>query len=218
MPIIFGNVAAPSTSSAADGSNLAAIQGKQGDLLVSEVHGKYYTQAYRGNVYWGSAAATGLITTIFSNTTYVGFLLWNQSTTKNLSLISCAQGVILATTTVAAIGHCWLVAGPAIGTAVSAFTSITATRGAAATPAVTGQGASVALVGGGATLGTAFAWGRSNGMSLGTETTAIVHQLMKEDFDGTTIVPPGNLMAVLAASAAQGGTLLQSAVWEEAPI
>lgn len=216
MTQISGVVNAPSNTSAADGTaNLPVLQGKQQDLIVSELHGPQFTQNYRGNVYWASAAVTGIVTTIFSNTTYVGLLLWNQSTNKLLVPLRATQGRILAATTVCAFGSAYVNAGTALGTPISAFTTITATRGPANNPAVTGQGNSVALVGGGATLGTAFAWGRANGFAAGTETTAIVEQAYVEEFNGNTIIPPGTCMAVFAASAAQGGTWVPSVVWEE---
>lgn len=219
MPVEYGAVGAPSSTSAADGSNQPFLQGKQGEPIYAKLHGDAYTQTYRGNVFWGAAAATGLVTTIFSNTTYVGLLLWNQSTNKNLVPIRATQGRILAATTVCAFGHSYIAgAGSGLGTPVSAFTSITATRGQCNNPGVTGQGSSVALVGGGATLGTAFTWGRSNGFAVGTETTAIVEGAMVEDFNGNLIVPPGTIMAVFAATAAQGGTWAGSIVWEEVPV
>lgn len=222
MPVIQTSVNAPSNVSAAVASNPPVLGGRQSEMIVSELHGKYYTQSYNGNAFWASAAATGLITTIFSNTTYVGLLLWNpQGSGKNLVPIRAVQGRILAATTVAAWGHSFLLnAGAGVGTAapLSAFTAITATRGPANNPGVTGQGASVALVGGGATFTTALAWGRANGFSEGTNTTAVVDQVISEDFDGSLIIPPGTLMAVLAASAAQGGTWLPSILWEETPL
>lgn len=221
MPVMYGAVGAPSTTSAADGTNLPALQGKQGELIVNELHGKYYTQSYRGNMFWASAAASGIITTIFSNTTYVGLLLWNpQGSGKNLVPVRAAQGRILAATTVCGFGHSYLLnAGAGVGTAapISAFTAITATRGPCNNPGLTGQASSVALVGGGASFTTALAWGRSNGFAAGTETTAIVEQAFSEDFDGNVIIPPGTLMAVFAATAAQGGTWVPSIVWEEVP-
>ncbi len=216
MTQISGAVNAPSNTSAPDGTtNLPFLQGKQQELIDSKLHGDNYTQNYRGNVFWASAAVTGIVTTAYSNTTYVGLLLWNQSTNKLLVPIRAVQGRILAATTVCAFGSCFVVAGSALGTPISAFTTITATRGQANNPAVTGQGSSVALVGGGATLGTAFAWGRANGFAAGTETTAVVEQAYVEEFNGNTIIPPGTCMAVFAASAAQGGTWVPSIVWEE---
>mgnify|MGYP001584487003 FL=1 len=78
-------VQAPSSSSFADGAKPVAIAGKQGDLLVSEMHGKYYNQNQRGNLYYASNAAAGAAFSIFSNTTFVGLALWNpQGSGKNL--------------------------------------------------------------------------------------------------------------------------------------
>ena len=163
MPVEFGAVGAPSSTSAADGTNLPVLQGKQGEFVTAELHGPNYTQTYRGNVYYASAAATGIVTTIFSNGTYVGLLIWNpQGSGKNLVPIRAAQGRILAATTVAAWGHAYLAnAGAGVGTAapVSALTAITATRGPCNNPGVTGQGNSVALVGGGVLLALAVGGG-----------------------------------------------------------
>jgi hypothetical protein len=222
MPVDYVTVGPPTSPSNSDTQTAPWLGGKQGDGIVSELNGKYYTDAYRGNVFWASAAATGIVTTIFSNGTYVGLLLWNpQGSGKNLVPIRAAQGRILAATTVCAWGHSFLInAGAAVGTAapLSAFTAITATRGPANNPGLTGQGNSVALVGGGATFTTALAWGRSNGMSEGTNSTAVVDQVLTEDFDGNLVIPPGTLMAVFAATAAQGGTWVPSIVWAEKPL
>lgn len=220
MTAVSGSVQAPSNTSIPDNTTTATmLQGKQAEQIYAKLHGDSYTQAYRGNVFWASAAATGIVTTIFSNTTYVGLLLWNQSTNKNLVPIRAMQGRILAATTVCGFGSCFIAgAGQGLGTPVSAFTAITATRGSAANPGLAGQGASVALVGGGATLGTAFAWGLANGMAAGTETTAIVEQVYVQEFQGSVIVPPGSVMAVFAATAAQGGTWVPSCIWEEVPV
>ena len=223
MTVASGVVQAPSNTSAPDGTQgLPFLQGKQNEIIDSRLHGDNYTQNYRGNVFWGSAAVTGIITTIFSNTTYVGLLLWNpQGSGKNLVPIRAVQGRILAATTVCSFGSCYLLnAGAGVATAapLSAFTAITATRGAANNPGLAGQGASVALLGGGATLTTALVWGRANGFAAGTETTAIVEQPYVEEFNGNTIIPPGTLMAVFAATAAQGGTWVPSIIWEETPL
>ena len=126
MPILFGQVGAPSTTSASDGSNLPALQGKQGDLVVSELHGKYYTQSYRGNSYWGSTAAAGVTLTIVTATTNVGLILWNpQGSGKNAALIATTITPTTAMTTAAGYGYGIVLnagAGVATGAPFSAFT------------------------------------------------------------------------------------------------
>jgi len=224
MPILFGQVGAPSSSSASDGSNLPALQGKQGDIIVSELHGKYFTQNYRGNLYYGASAAAGLALSIFSNTTFVGLMLWNpQGSGKLLSVVRYMVGVnAIGTTALASFGYAFLLnAGAGVATAapISAFTAITATRGACNNPASQAQGQSVALLGGGATLTTAMTWGRNSsfGSGTGAATVSTLNSGGIEEFDGAMIVPPGTVLAFTSA-VLDGGTYTQSAIWEELPL
>jgi hypothetical protein len=225
MPIIFGNVAPPSSSSAADGTNLPFLQGKQGELLASELHGKYYNQNYRGNLYYASTAGAGVTVSIFSNASFTGLGIWNQSagaTAKNLSIVRTMVGCNgAAPTAEAGFGYAWLNAGFALATAApfSATTPITATRGSCNVGVAAGQGASVAQAFSAATLTTAATWGRFSGFSssTGAITTQIALGMFIENFDGDLIVPPG--FALLMTSAiASGGTFGLTAVWEEVPL
>jgi hypothetical protein len=221
MPVSYGLVNPPSNVSASDGTNLPALQGKQGDQIVSELHGKYYTQAYRGNVYWGSTALAGVTLPILSSTSPT-FVLWNQSTTKNLSIIRVQITPTTAMTTASGYGYAFLPnAGQGLGTPVSAVTPITATRGPVLIPTVAGAGNSVAVVASAATLGSAATMFRNNGMSAGTGAiTAPAQQpIMSEDFDGTLILPPGCLMIVGTTITTSGQTATGvTAIWEEIPI
>src|SRR3990167_10452588 len=79
MPLNQVTVGPASQASYGDGSTPAQLGGKQGDGIVSQLHGKYYTQASRGNVYYAGTAVGGLAFTIFSNATSVALLLWNPS-------------------------------------------------------------------------------------------------------------------------------------------
>ena len=111
-------------------------------------------------------------------------------------------------------------AGVATAAPLSAFTAITATRG----PAVinsTGQGSSICLLGGGATFTSAPLFMRGNGMSVGTAAITVPAQqpVMREDFDGTIIIPPGTVFIIGTTVAASGQTATAvSALWEETPL
>ena len=224
MPLTQIQVGPPSAASLGDGQITPVLGGRQGDMIVSQLHGKYYTQATRGNVFYGSTAGAGLAFTIFSNATFVGLLLWNpEGSGKNLSLIKCNVGIAgQASTAASGWGYSWLTpAGSTLATAapISAFTLVTATRGPAIC-SLGGQGASVARVGSGATLTTAFAWGRA--ASFGTSTGAITTEtvpgaVMSEDFDGMMIVPPNTLFAV-TSSILTGITATATVFWEEVPV
>lgn len=222
MPVSYGLVGPPSTVSSADGANLPVLQGKQGDQIVSELHGKYFTQNYRGNLFYGASAAAGLANSIFSNTAYVGLALWNPTGSgKNLSVVRASAIMqAIGTTALSAFGYAVVPnAGSAIATGgpFSAFTAITATRGQC-NSANQGQGNSVALLGSGATLTTAALWMRN--ATFGSATGAATVQLATqgtEELDGTLIVPPG--MALLfSMSVLSGGTYSSSLIWEEAPL
>ena len=81
MPLTQLEVGPPSTVSIGDNQTTGILGGKQGDMIVSQLHGKYYTQAVRGNVYYASTAAVGLVNTIYSAITaptFLGLLVWNS--------------------------------------------------------------------------------------------------------------------------------------------
>ncbi len=214
----------PSNTSIADGSApTTALGGKASEQIVAELHGKYYTQNYRGNLFYASTAAPGVTVSIFSNTSFTGLGIWNpQGSGKNLVmsrvLIGCNGA---AATAEAGFGYSWLVnAGSAVATAapLSAITAITATRGSCVcgTP---GVGNSVAIAASAATLTTAMTWGRFNGISssTGAITTQIALGVFVDYFDGTMIVPPGVFWTVTSAIAS-GGTFGITAEWEETPL
>ena len=217
------NVAAPSSTSLPDGSSPAMLGGKQGDGIVSQLHGNYYTQNSRGNLYYVSSAAAGQAFSIFSNTTFVGTILWNPASSgKNLSIVKVTLGLdTTASTAMGAFGYCWIPnAGSGVATAapVSAITAITATRGSCIC-GLPGQGSSVALAGSAATLTTAFAWGRAASFSIATGaiTTAVAIGSLVDNLDGTMIIPPGTFWAV-TTSILTGITATATVVYEELPL
>lgn len=225
MPLpLTGVVAAPSSTSAPDGANLPILQGKQSEGVVTELHGKYYTQAYRGNVYWAATAFAGVTLTIATGTSPT-FVIWNpQGSGKNAVLISIIITPTTAMTTASGYGYGYLInTGANLATAApfSAFTQITATRGSANLGLAAGQGNSVVLVASAATLTTGATAMRGMGGSAGTGAiTAPAQQpIMREDFDGTLFLPPGSAMVVGTTVATSGQTATHvTAVWYEAPL
>ena len=223
MPASQVIVSAPSGTSNADGNLVTQLGGKQGEGVVTELHGKYYTQNYRSLLYYGSNAAAGAAFSIFSNTTFAGLALWNpQGSGKNLVIAKVYLGLdTTASTAMGAFGYSWLInAGAGVATAapLSAFTAITATRGSGICGAP-GQGSSVALVGSAATLTTAMTWGRPAAFSTSTGaiTTQIAIGSLVDDVDGTMIVPPG-VFWTLTTSILTGITGVGTVIWYEAPL
>lgn len=87
------------TQNLSDNVNTIARGGKQGDAIVSELHGRYYEQTYRGKIF--TAATQALVTTTVGlATTYTGLVICNPITsTVNLELITASlmQSVIQST-------------------------------------------------------------------------------------------------------------------------
>lgn len=218
-----GTVVNPGSTNLPDGNAPFVGQGRQGEQLIAPLHGRYYTQAYRGNMYYVSTALAGLANSIFSNTTYIGLMIANPAGSgKNLSIgrVSVGQSVA-AGTAASAWGYCWLnnIGSGLINTQYTALTALTATRGSCLLGAGT-QGSSVAITYAGATIAAAsvFTWGRSAAFSSGTGAITVqVANVLTEDLDGTMIVPPGTMWTVTTAILT-GATANTSVIWEETPI
>ncbi len=224
MPLNQVQVNAPSATSYPDGSTPGQLGGKQGDAIVSELHGKYYTQASRGNVYYASNAAVGAAFSIYNGTSYIGLMLSNPpGSGKLLSMIRVNLGLnTQASTAMATWGYCWTTptAGLIIGTPISALGLVTATRGSAIC-GLGGQGASVAGVATTATFSAAGVFGWSGRNAAFTPTNAAITVGMAtnatEDFDGTMIIPPG-MIWTLTSNILSGWTACATYFWEEVPL
>ena len=71
-----------------DGAPSAARLGRSSELIVTELHGKYYEQTYRGNIFWATMSA-GVIFPAPGATASNPMTLANPlGSGKNLSLIS----------------------------------------------------------------------------------------------------------------------------------
>lgn len=218
---IAGSVLNPGTTNLPDGPAPYVGQDRQGALLASGVHGKYYVSNYRGNMYYCTNAAAGAAYTIFSNTSFVGMLLWNPSGSgKNLSIARVTLGDNLnAATAASGWGYAWLAnaGNGALNTQVTGLTAITATRGSCVC-GVAGQGASVTICASAATLANALVWGRAATFSTANGATTVqMSNALVDDLDGTMIVPPGTLWAFTSAILT-GVTATATVTWEELPL
>lgn len=190
------------TTNTADSQDPPIALGRQNDQMVSDVHGKWYTSAYRGRLFEGSTAAAG--TTIpVSSATAATFTLYNPiGSGVNLELVSYDSSVQNATTVVSSI-----LLGIASGlivapTAVTALTVRSGLLGSNA--AALGQLYSVATIVATTTFFHVGAYGATSG-AFGP-----VHY----DFDGKIILAPGSLVHV-CGTAAQTSASAQSISWAE---
>ena len=69
---LVGNVADPTQLSQPDSANPPVTEGRQGELLAAEIHGQFYTPAYRGKLFQASTSAatfpvvTATVTSVFT--------------------------------------------------------------------------------------------------------------------------------------------------------
>lgn len=203
-------VVSPISSTQPTGATLQNdFTGPSGDKLVSDVHGKFYNQAIRGNVFNFSAAAVTL--PVNAATLASKFGLYNPPASGvNLELLCFDACSVVATTVVDGIAVYYSNSSNATGaTFTTAGTAQNAVVGlgnaSKATPysAVTHVGTPVLHT----LMGT---WG-----AVSTTAENVFHY----EFEGRCIVPPGCLIAVAmttAASTASGITL--ELHWAEVPI
>lgn len=200
-------------------------QGRLGDGIISELHGRFYEQVFRGNVYSAGCNVTALsantITTTAPTTPILG--AYNPPTsTVNLVMLQLALQTLVNTFTTP-VGPGAFVLGASTGnTAVS--------TGAAPFNRKTLQstGSQAKAFNGGVAL-----TGLTNNLSIfeGLEIPALPGQTFGTiattaltsafagvvNFDGCIIVPPGGVLAVLNTTSSTTVSVAGRLIWEEVP-
>jgi len=194
-------------ASTGNGVQVALRAGQLGDQIVSELHGRYYEQTYRKNVFhsFHQGVALPLV-----GTAMTGAILWNGSSTVNLVLLKVSLQVTVTSATMTGVAIARL------SGQVSAPTTVTA---------ATASGNN--FINGSAPAGTAYNIGTVAGTptlmfpilhnTAAIGTTGVDSVVM--DFEGSIVVPPQSLIclaALGAASAAAAATI--GLMWEEVPV
>jgi hypothetical protein len=181
-----------------------ARAGQQGDLIVSELHGKYYEQTVRSKCFSLCTQGTGVTTTAALATTWTGLGVANPAASGyNLVLLgfTCAQFAVGAAATVGIMGG--------VGTISSTLTPQNRLIG--------GTGASVMNGSAGATISTPLLIATFGEVGSLATTGYGLQAGISVDIAGAIIVPPGSFIASYTAIVTT--TALQfSFVWEEVPV
>lgn len=219
--LMQGQVGAPQSSMQA-GANPTMRQGQLGDLIVSELHGKYYEQAYRGNLFSVGMTSTTLtantITLSATTTPIVG--VWNPATSLvNLVLLKA---------------KCLITAAPANAGVTGAFVWASSAGNAAITTGLNPLNRKTLAQAGssakGFNISTALT-GLTNALviqhaapfgALVAAQGAIASPFLSgdgvEEFDGSIIVPPGGVFALLNTVSNTTVNVASMLMWEEVPI
>jgi hypothetical protein len=213
-----------------DGADLPLRLGKSAEQVFQELHGRFFEQNYRGNLF-----SAGMGMTSISNATYTTGTLgntvtaiagvWNPSTSQvNLvilqAILAVSQTALQATgpggfVWAYSTGNTAITAGAAPLNRKTAALSGSSAKDLTNT-APTGLTNNLVVrhgsaLGGGSAIGTAF---------LATQAGAQTVQAPAnvENLDGSIIVAPGVFLALLATITPVGHSAASALLWEEVPL
>jgi hypothetical protein len=208
-----------------DGATQTLRLGKLAELVVTELHGRFYEQTYRGNVYGnGPLTLTALSanTITLTNTTTPILGVWNP-------LSSLVNLVILQATLAAGINN-------AATTGCGAFVWASSVGNAAITTGTVPFNHKTLQAAGSYAKGMAFTalTGLTNNLVVfeGADfptptiiTTAAVSTAIQtptvaytQNIDGAFIVPPGAVLALLNVTSSTTVSVTGRLMWEEVPV
>jgi hypothetical protein len=211
------------------GQNVPVSVGEFGDILVTQLHGRFYEQNYRGNVYSAGSSTTALsantITLVAATTPIVG--VWNPTaSTVNLVMLTASLQAFIntLTTPVGAGAFVWAssIGNGVISTGVAPFNRKTLISAGSQAKAFNGG---VALTGltnnlvifdaADFTSPTGQTYGTIVAPTAGTSLTGFggIHA-----FDGGLIVPPGGVLALLNTTSTTTMSATSRLLWEEVPL
>lgn len=213
---------------AADGSSVNFRQGRAAELVIQQLHGRFYEQNLRGNVYSDGMTLVSISNVIWSTqldaTSKPICGVWNPSTSPvNLVILQAFVGItITATTNTGGAPLVWAtsIGNSAITTGSTPFNrktlvasgsyakgmsgiALTGLTGAIAARGASGLGSG--SVGGFSQVDTAVGFSPSYVPSF-------------ESVDGAWIVPPGGVLALFATTTPVAHSAASMIVWEEVPI
>ena len=202
--------AGESAASATPATPINGRAGQLGDLIVQELHGRYYETTYRKHMFSG-ASQVAATTTVGLATTYTGLCLYNPiGSNVNLVVNKVGYAFIVAFPAAAAIG---LMAGYNAATAVSGVTAGTVVSEFLGQPV--GQG----LVATAITMPTAPTLRMLLGSGLtGAITTEEAVSGETIDLEGSIVIPPGGYLAFYTSTVSGTSGFFGSFQWEEVPV
>jgi hypothetical protein len=215
---------------AADSTSPSFRQGRSGEQVMTELHGRFYEQNFRSVLF-----SAGMSTTSISNATFtVGGIgasttpvvgVWNPAA-SSVNLVLLQASVTVSQTALQATGFggfVWCMStgngGLTLGAAPLNRKSL-ALSGSSAKDlsGVALTGITNALVarfgsslGGGSAIGAAFL-----ATQAGAQTVQAAGNV--ENLDGSIIVPPGGVVALLTSTTGVAHSAASCLIWEEVPI
>jgi hypothetical protein len=220
--LIQGQVGSPTVQGLSVGTNPNLRTGQFADLIVTDLQARFYENNYRGNLFSVGMSTTALsantITLTATTTPILG--LWNPTTSSiNVVLLQATlQLVTIGNSAVApgAFVWAWSLGNGAISTGVTPFnrktlaTAGSQVKGFAGATALTGITNNL-VVQEAADFGTLV-------MAQGATGTPMISPTMVQNFDGSLIVPPGAVLALLNTISSTTVSVAGKLMWAEVAI
>jgi len=207
--LIQGSVGQPSTTSIQPGTTPTLRQGQLADVIVSELHGRYYETSYRRNSFNAAVQGTGITTSAGLVTGYTGLALTNPTTsTVNLAVNKVGYGFNAPPAAV-------MVVSLAFNTSTNAVTQTTAITGR---NNFLGGAAPQGLAASSVTFPTAPINSHILGIIGTNAITAINESTQIIDLEGSIVMPPGSYLCIVTSTASAATSFWGSFQWEEIPV
>lgn len=216
--LIQGQVGQPSARSIAGGATPPVRQGQLGDVIVSELHGRYYETAYQRNLFTGVLTA-GTTTSAGLATSFTGLMLYNPpNSTVNVAVNKIGMSFLVAFGAGATVG----IMTAQTMTPLATF-SVTNTAIKNNFVGRAGVGVGQAQMYSTATIATAEPGLPGIHMVFGSGLTGAITTVPQVpgffvDLEGSLILPPGAYMASYTSTASGASSMLASFTWEEIPL
>jgi hypothetical protein len=216
----------PQAFAQADGTDIQARAGRTGDQIVSELHGRFFEQCYRGNLFGFGLSNTALVSanaiaTGVSSSAQPVIGLYNPLTSP-VNLVILQASIVIATvaaTAVAPGGFMWV--GSAGNSAVSTGSSPTNLKTLLSPGGSYGKAFSVSTALTGLTNSLAVIRGTSicpiNAAGAATA-VSLMQGVAVENVDGSLIVPPGGVVGIMNQISTTTLSVTTSIMWEEFPL
>lgn len=219
----------PQATWAGDGAALNVRGGKTGEVVVSELSGRFYESAYRGQVFRGGMTLTAINNVTFTSGTLgatctpIAGIYNPYNSGVNAVVLQCVLGVtVTAATNTGGAPFVWAAQSGqiAITTGAAPYNMQTLQQTGSkvknmANAALTGLATNLVILGAAGVTGGSLAnfsfVGTAVGQVTGASTTI-------DNVDGSIIVPPGGVLALLATTTPVAHSAASMLVWQELPI
>jgi len=212
-----------------DGAQPMVRLDKQGGTVVSELHGRFYEQAYRGNLFsCGHAGAVALASQNATATSLAAAAqpilgIWNPQTAQvNLVVLQAVlQDFINNVTSVApgAFVWCWSIGNAGITTGGTPYNRKSMAAAGSLTKTFLGATALTGLTNN-LVIVEAADFPIASGLLTTTVAAATPTPSVEgiQNFDGSLVIPPGGVLALMNTLSVTTHSVMGRLLWEEVPI